>query len=1124
MARPSGSLLRHLHRIAVTPLGPEPSDRLLLRHYAASRDEAVFEVLVRRHAALVWGVCRRLLAEEHDAEDAFQATFLVLLRKAGAVRFQESVAGWLHAVACRVARKARVAAARRRSHEGQAEVRPVSDPFAAVEWQDLRPVLDEELARLPAKYRAPVVLCHLEGLSYAEAARRLGWPEGTVSGRLARAREKLRTRLAGRGVVPSAGALSAALASQAAPPAVVAAAQRLAAVCALGEATVGSPAAALAQGVLRAMRVARLAAVTTLALVMVTTGALGYRWSASGPQPESPAAPEPAAESQKPKADLFGDPLPPGALARMGTVRLRQSSPQVAFSPDGKTLLSVRVNDPLVRTWDLNTGKPLREKRLEGPQDLALSDLAFAPDGKALVGWEYNHNSLLVYEMPTGKQLRNISVGARVQVSRAALAPGGKVVAAVLNDLAGGKRLIRLWDVATGRERQHLEHDAFALDLAFSPDGKLLGAAGPDGTLRLWDVAAGKLLHVLSSEAQAQCLAFSPDGQMVASSGSYGTVDFWDVATGKEQAAIRGAGISNFNALAFSPDGKLIAAGGQASLGLWDVAARKELYRKDPASKYRSGNDQNGLLWLTEQTVNGLRLAPDGKTLAAWGGSTIRLWDVAGGKELLHRPGHDDDVRSITVSRDGSIVASTSYSDGTLCLWDSSTGRLLHQLPGLGVAGVAPSITSDGRLVASGRHDSFVHLWETATGKERRRIPIKDFQPNGIATIVQAVSLSPDGKRLVALLQDGNTQNHVGVWDTASGTLLKRRQFAGDVGSLLTPDANGVTVRVEDELAIEETSTGKRLVTFPDVEDLRPMAFSPNGRLVAVVRRGPEHPGPVIGRVGGRGPRGEVTAVSLAEMATGQEVLRLETGPVDHLAFSPDGRVLATADPWIVRLWEVATGQVIFTQGHHEALPGAPAQAAVTSVALLPGGRGLLTGLTDGTILVWNVTPDRPAVNDPERLWADLADDGARTAYRAVHALAASPARTTAYLKQRLQPVPEPDPKRVAQLIAGLDSDEFEVREKATKELAALGEPVQPALRQASKGPPSAEVRKRLEGLLAPHRVPTGEVLRVLRAIWVLERIGTAEARQILQALASGAMAPQTRAAREALERLALGL
>jgi RNA polymerase sigma factor (sigma-70 family) len=592
MARTSASLLRHLHRRAATPVGPEPSDRQLLRHYAASGDEAVFEVLVRRHAALVWGVCQRLLAEAHDAEDAFQATFLVLLRKAGAVRFQESVAGWLHAVACRVARKARVAAARRRVHEGRAEARPVSDPFTAVEWQDLRHVLDEELGRLPAKYRAPVVLCHLEGLTYAEAARRLGWPEGTISGRLARAREKLRTRLAGRGVVLSVGALTAALAKQAAaPPAVVAAAQRLAAVCALGEATADSPAAALAQGVLGAMRVARLTAVTALALAVLTAGALGYRLSASGPQPQSPAAvPEPASASQQPKTDLFGDPLPPGALVRMGTVRLREPYPQVAFAPDGKTLISVRA-DLFVRTWDLGTGKFLREKRLEGTPDLALSDFAFAPDGKALTGCEYDRNLLLAYEVPTGKQLGSISVGAKVQVGRAALAPGGKAVAAALNDLEKGKRLIRLWELPTGRERQLLEHEEFDDYLAFSPDGKLLGAAGRD--------------HVL------------------------------------------------------------------------------------------------------------------------------RLWDVARGKELLHRPGHGEEVDSITVSRDGRIVASTSSSDGTLCLWDGSTGRLLQQPPELDVAGAgrgdlrsAPARWPRPADRAPGRHDPGVEYHAGPPSRERPRSPL----------------------------------------------------------------------------------------------------------------------------------------------------------------------------------------------------------------------------------------------------------------------------------------------------------------------------------------------------------------------------------------------------------------
>jgi RNA polymerase sigma factor (sigma-70 family) len=1134
MARASGSLLRQLHRLAATPVGTEPSDRQLLRHYAASRDEAVFEVLVRRHAALVWGVCRRLLTDEHDAEDAFQATFLVLLRKADAVRFQESVAGWLHTVACRVARKARVAAARRRFHEGQAEVRPGSDPLAAVEWQDLREVLDEELGRLPAKYRAPVVLCHLEGLTYAEAARRLGWPEGTVSGRLARAREKLRTRLAGRGVVLSVGALTAALAHPAAaPPALVAAAQRLAVVCALGEATADSSAAALAQGVLRTMRVAKLTAATALALAVLSAGALGYRLSASSSQPESPAAiPGPAPANQQPKADLFGDPLPPGALFRMGTVRLRQPYPLIAFSPDGKTLISVK--DPPIRTWDLGTGRYLGEKRFEGTQDLALHALGFAADGKTLLEWEFKRNLLFVYDVPTGKQLGSISVGDKFQAYRAALAPGGKAVAASVG--GEGRQRIRLWDLATGTERQLLEHNEFESALAFSPDGKLLGAAGRDGGLRLWDVTTGKLLYVLAREEQAESVAFSPNGQMVASGGNYGTVEFWDLATGKEQAAIRGAGIGTIQTLAFSPDGKRIAAGGQAGLALWDVAARKEQFRKDPQSKYRSGNAQNGLLWLAHRSIQALTFAPDGRTLAACGDSTIRLWDVGGGKELLHRPGHEAEVRSLAVSPDGRIVASNSRD--TLCLWDGSTGRLLHQVSIDDM--MSPSLTSDGRLVAcGGRYDDLVHLWETATGKERRRFSYRDFQPENRRLILMEVHLSPDGKRLVALIrEDVGSRFHLAIWDTDSGKLLGHRSFQARGWASLTRDASGVTVLVPDErgkpnrpalrnkegddspqmLAIEDTVTGKRLLTFPGVEDL-PLDFSPDGTLMAVVRREPVT-GPLLGPVA----RGNEVAIGLAEVATGREVVRLETWPVDQLAFSPDGRLLATAGYGIVRLWEVITGKEISTWRRHEALPGAPPQAGVSSLALLPGGRGLATGLADGTILVWDITPEGPTSNQTERLWTDLGTEDARKAYRAVHALAASPTRTIAYLKQHLQPVPELDAKHVAQLIAELDSERFAVRSAATKELATLGERVLPALRQALQDKPSLEARQRLERLLVRQRVPPSELLRVLRAVWVLERIGTPEALQIVQQLASGAMAPQTRAAREALERLAPGL
>jgi len=149
---------------------------------------------------MVLGVCRRVLDNEHDAEDAFQAAFLVLARQAHTIHKMESVGSWLYGVAYRISLRARSDAARRRTLEEQARTMSEQDPFLEAAWRELRPVLDEEVGRLPPKYRAPIVLCYLEGKTNTEAARELGWTKGTVSGRLARARELLRSRLARRGV------------------------------------------------------------------------------------------------------------------------------------------------------------------------------------------------------------------------------------------------------------------------------------------------------------------------------------------------------------------------------------------------------------------------------------------------------------------------------------------------------------------------------------------------------------------------------------------------------------------------------------------------------------------------------------------------------------------------------------------------------------------------------------------------------------------------------------------------------------------------------------------------------------------------------------------------------------
>jgi RNA polymerase sigma factor (sigma-70 family) len=207
-------VLRYIRRLAEPQNGGAVSDGNLLERFISRRDEDAFASLVERHGSLVMGVCRRMLHDVHDAEDVFQATFLVLVRKAGSIAKPGCLAQWLYGVAYRTALRARRDAAKRRFHEQRAAGGSDSEMDEFI-WRDLRPILDEEIQRLPLKYQAPVVLCYFDGKTKEEAARILDLPVGTVSSRLARAREKLRARLTRRGLALSAGLLTSALSSQA---------------------------------------------------------------------------------------------------------------------------------------------------------------------------------------------------------------------------------------------------------------------------------------------------------------------------------------------------------------------------------------------------------------------------------------------------------------------------------------------------------------------------------------------------------------------------------------------------------------------------------------------------------------------------------------------------------------------------------------------------------------------------------------------------------------------------------------------------------------------------------------------------------------------------------------------
>jgi RNA polymerase sigma factor (sigma-70 family) len=294
------SVVHHLRKL-VNPRGSdEVTDACLLERWLDGRDEAAFELVVWRHGPMVLGVCQRLLRHVQDAEDAFQATFLTLVRKAGSIAKRETLACWLYRVAYRVALRARTAAAKRRAQEIKSMDLLPAEPAQDLIWRDLRPVLDEEVNRLPAKLRGPFVLCYLEGKTNEQAARELGCPLGTVISRLARGRQRLRGRLARRGLAICGGLSLAGLcraeAAAALPGPLVLRAIKAAVLMAAGKAVTGgisAPVIALTNGMVRTMLLRKIGVTAIVVLVLGLVGGAGALWAycVSGAEPEERGQP-----------------------------------------------------------------------------------------------------------------------------------------------------------------------------------------------------------------------------------------------------------------------------------------------------------------------------------------------------------------------------------------------------------------------------------------------------------------------------------------------------------------------------------------------------------------------------------------------------------------------------------------------------------------------------------------------------------------------------------------------------------------------------------------------------------------------------------------------------------------
>jgi WD40 repeat protein len=814
-------------------------------------------------------------------------------------------------------------------------------------------------------------------------------------------------------------------------------------------------------------------------------------------------------------SDLYGDPLPPGALVRMGTVRLRHYYAAVAFAAEGKIVVSAGGNtgDLTIRFWEPATGKQTRRIELGVGPDSAR---AVAADGKtvAVVADEVLH----LWEAATGKELRRIQVPpGRGYFNIVTLSPDGRAVATASYNQEGN--FLDVWDTATGRELCHLAQGDGVGDLAFSCDGKTLATATTvTDALRLWDTTTGKELRRLPVKATG--VAFSPDGRLLASAVLDGTVTLWEVATGKELATFREPAAGQLCEVAFSPDGSVLAVVGVKHTVLRDVATR------------------NALRTLPGLLSRRLTFAPDGKTLAGSGMGTIRLWDVATGKPLHSWPGHDSPPDALAFSPGGRVVASLAAPEHGPRLWDAGTGKALHFLEGHESSARCAGFSADGKLALSGGDDGTVRLWEAATGTELRKFVIEALGDGPQRPRVKAVRLSADGRRLAALsvspaaFPRDNCQ--LDVWDTATGRLLTHRAFPGDWNPGFTPEGKAAAGwDRKDRFFIQDMSTGQELGAFAG-DPSYPVILSPDETLL-VAASDADGGSPIAHAAPGKeSPR--MTGVGFSDVATRVLLFRIDTGPAALLALSPDGRVLAAAGADVLRFWEVASGKEILRIRWPGGFRGSPSDSFVKCLAFTPDGRALATGHEDSTVVVWDIAPGlrraeavkELSPTELDQAWGDLAAEDAGKAYRAVWALVAAPAQAAPFLTDHLPPERPPDPNRLRRLLADLDSEEFTVRNTAATELAGLGGDAAPALRKALEASPSAEVRRRLEGLLADallagrRPVNSPETLRALRAVHVLEQVGTANAREGLEALARGAPGARlTREAKASLDRLA---
>jgi WD40 repeat protein len=828
--------------------------------------------------------------------------------------------------------------------------------------------------------------------------------------------------------------------------------------------------------------------------------------AAGNPLPKE--QPDAAKEETPSRTDAYGDPLPPGAIARLGTVRLRtilrdgSGEANLALSPDGKILAS--AGDVGVCLWDTATGKKLNWDRTKPTNQI----VAFSADGKEFI--TANSSGLIQFwQAGTSKLLREASLDIN-GANKSRPTHGYTILSRDASKLVYiddmGQRTVQVWDVASGKKVFQTEHKGPPLSVALSPNNKVLVVGGWEVLARLFDVATGKEIRRLEWPGKPPpikrngllfvhdplyLLTFSPNGTKLAST-SQKAIEVWDVATGKLDYQIK----ASRGRTAFSPDGKYLASGDRDAIRLYDADTGKLLRCFDKHSSYDLA----------------LLFSADGQTIASAEDYLLTLWDTKTGKRKLAFPGHQGIVHCVAFSPDGKRLASGgNIMDLQLILWNLTTQKPQHSVD-FDIDVLSVVFSPDGQTLAvgdgvmgTGGTEAWLYFYQGATGKLLREFPAH-------INSVQRLAFSPDGKRL---LTSGNDAR-VKVWDVATGKRQSQIRGQGSARFALSPDGKYLAISWGGggALGLWDAKTGQKIRDLGSstgvVRSIFFLAFLPDGKTL-------------LSREQSRGVRGgrDVNQVHFWKSETGQLLRSIPIAVPEEwdpcYALSPDGKLFAAPAEanWRkgeggIRLWDTTSGELLaHLKGH---------AGAVTALAFSWDGKLLASGSRDTTILVWDMSKVRLLV-----LGDKLAAATGGITSRIVKKLAETPEEVMPMLQERLRRVADVEARAIP-LIADLQSDNFKVRQQATQELEKLGPGAELTLRLALEGKPSPEVSKRIQTLLdkikskAEDSTGLFNSQNALLALEMLEEIGSPQARKVLQELAKGR--PEGRLAREAAAAL----